>query len=162
MEDRAMDRASLRAAILAGRRRLEETLARYDDAAMLDRVDGEWTRKDVVAHLEAWQRRLVSLAARLRAGDPLPPSVGTDELNEQFFRTSRDRSVDDVRTGERDAYQAMLAAIDEATDEELFDGTHYRWTEGEPFASWFRENGDEHYDEHLEQLTRPARRDAAV
>jgi hypothetical protein len=151
-----MDRASLRAAIGAGRGRLEAALAEYDDAAMLERVDGEWTRKDVLAHLEAWERRLIALAATLRAGDPPPPNVETDALNEQFFQASRHRSVDDVRTRERDAYQQMLAVIDEAADEELFDGGHYRWTDGEPFASWFRENGDEHFDEHLEQLTRPA------
>ena len=157
-----MDRASLRGAIVAGRRRLEDALARYDDAAMLDRVDGAWTRKDVLAHLEAWERRLIALAATLRAGDPPPPNVETDALNEEFFRANRHRSVDDVRNGERDAYEQVLATIDEAADEELFDGTHYRWTEGEPFASWFRENGDEHFDEHLEQLTRPARSDAAT
>jgi hypothetical protein len=152
-----MDRANLRAAVVAGRDRLDATLARFDDAAMLERVEGEWTRKDVLAHLEAWERRLLTLVTALRAGDPLPPSVETDALNEQFFQANRDRSLDDVRSGERDAYERMLAAIDEATDEELFDGTHFRWTDGEPFASWFRANGDEHYDEHLEQLSRPAR-----
>ena len=51
----------------------------------------------------------------------------------------------------------MLAAIDRASDEELFDGTHFAWTNGDRFADWFRANGDEHYDEHLAQLTRPAR-----
>jgi hypothetical protein len=51
----------------------------------------------------------------------------------------------------------MLAAIDDASDEELFDGDHFGWTDGDPFADWFRGNGDEHYDEHLEQLGRTAR-----
>ena len=59
--------------------------------------------------------------------------------------------------GERAAYRAVLAAIEGATDEELFDAHHFGWTEGDPFADWFRGNTDEHYDEHLGQLTGPAR-----
>jgi hypothetical protein len=152
-----MDRSTLRAMIEAGREPLDRALASFDDAAMLERVDEEWTRKDVLAHLEAWERRVVDLLERLRAGDPLTERVETDELNAQFYARNRDRSLEDVRSGERQAYEAMLTELAGASDEELFDGSHFSWTEGDPFADWFRENGDEHYAEHLEQLSRPAR-----
>jgi hypothetical protein len=124
---------------------------------MAERVDDEWTRKDVLAHLEAWERRMVELVERLRAGDPLTDRTETDELNARFYVASRDRPLADVRSGERQAYERMIATIEGASDEELFDGNHFAWTEGEPLAGWFRGNGDEHYDEHLEQLSRPAR-----
>ena len=152
-----MTRTDLLDAIRTGRRKLDDTLAGFDDAAMAERIDGTWTRKDVVAHLDAWERRVVRLLEQLRSGAPSEPEVETDELNERYWRESRDRSLADVRAGEREAYDALLAAIDGATDEELFDGSHFAWTEGEPLAAWFRGNSDEHYDEHLEQLTRPAR-----
>ena len=152
-----MDRSSLRAAIEAGRARLDEALARYDDAAMLDRVDEEWTRKDVLAHLEAWERRVVGLLNGLRSGDLSDDTIETDELNARFHARDRDRALAEVRTSEAEAYRALLAAIDDASDEELFDGSHFAWTDGDPLAGWFRGNGDEHYDEHLEQLTRPPR-----
>jgi hypothetical protein len=152
-----MNRTELRDAIETGRRDLDRILAGFSDAEMADRVDETWTRKDVVAHLEAWERRVVELLDGLRTGGPTGESIETDELNEQFRARDRDRPLADVRAGERDAYAAMLAAIDDATDEELFDGGHFAWTEGEPLAAWFRGNGDEHYDEHREQLTRPAR-----
>jgi hypothetical protein len=152
-----VDRSTLRAAIEAGRIRLDDALARFDVAEMLDRIDDEWTRKDVLAHIEAWERRVVDLLERLRAGDPLTDRTETDELNAQFYARDRDRSLEGVRSGERAAYDAMLAALAGASDEELFDAGHFSWTEGDPFADWFRTNGDEHYDEHLEQLTRPAR-----
>ena len=101
-----------------------------------------------------------------RSGPAARPTTSyeTDELNAELYRRDRDRSLDDVRSGERDAYAAMLAALDGATDEELFDGTHFAWTEGDRFADWFRANGDEHYDEHLgaadptRPLSRAARR----
>ena len=154
---RRVNRTSLRATIEGGRQRLDEALADFDAASMLDRVDDEWTRKDVLAHLEAWERRVVELLAKLRAGDPLAERIETDELNARNYRRDRDRSLTDVRNGEQAAHEAMLAAIDAATEEELFDSGHFAWTEGEPLANWFRSNGDEHVDEHLEQLTRPAR-----
>ena len=149
-----MDRRSLRAMIEAGHARLDDALARLDDAAMDDRVDVEWTRKDVLAHIEAWERRVVGLIERLRAGDPPTERIETDELNARFHAADQHRSLANVRAGERAAYERMLAAIDEAADEELFDGSHFAWTDGDRLADWFRSNGDEHYDEHLEQLTR--------
>jgi len=152
-----MDRPTLRRHLDAGRQRLEGALAGVSDAAMLDRIDDEWTRKDVVAHLEAWERRATELLERLRAGDPLSDRVDTDELNARWFARDRERPLADVLAGERAAYDAMLVAIAGASDEELFDGGHFAWTEGDPFANWLRANGDEHIDEHLEQLTRPAR-----
>jgi hypothetical protein len=152
-----MDRSSLLASAAAGRDRLDAVLAGLDDDAMAERVDDEWTRKDVLAHLEAWERRMVELVERLRAGDPLTDRTETDEINARFYVASRDRSLADVRSGERQAYERMIATIEGASDEELFDGNHFAWTEGEPLAGWFRGNGDEHYDEHLEQLSRPAR-----
>jgi hypothetical protein len=152
-----MDRSTLRGAIEAGRARLDAALARYDDTSMLDRIDDTWTRKDVLAHLEAWERRVVDLLGRLRTGDVTHDAIETDELNARFYARDRDRALAEVRASEAEAYRTMLAAIDDASDEELFDGTHFAWTDGDPLAGWFRGNGDEHYDEHLEQLTRPPR-----
>jgi len=152
-----MNRTTLRDAIAAGRARLEATLAAFSDEAMLERIDDAWTRKDVLAHLEAWERRVVTLLEVLRAGAEPDDDGGTDQLNERFYRAGRDRALDDVRAGEREAYAAVLAAIDGASDEELFDGHHFAWTDGDPLADWFRGNTDEHFDEHREQLTRSAR-----
>ena len=152
-----MNHASLLAAITAGRDRLDAALASLSDEAMVERVDDVWTRKDVVAHLEAWERRVVDLLERLRAGGAPAERIETDALNASLYAADRDRSLEDVRSNERSAYRRLLAAIDGASDEELFDGGHFAWTEGDPLAFWFRGNTDEHYDEHLEQLTRPAR-----
>jgi hypothetical protein len=155
--DRVMNRTTLLATIAAGRERLDAALAGLAPEPMLDRIDETWTRKDVIAHLEAWERRVVEHLATLRSGGAPDGSVETDELNERFFTKNRDRPLDDVLAGERAAYRAVLAAIDGASYEELFDGHHFAWTEGDPLADWFRGNTDEHYDEHLEQLTRAAR-----
>jgi hypothetical protein len=152
-----MNRTILLATISAGRDRLDAALSDLADETMLDRIDETWTRKDVIGHLEAWERRVVENLVTLRGGGAPNGSVDTDDLNGRFFSLNRDRSLQDVLAGERDAYGSVLVAIDGATEEELFDGNHFGWTEGDPFADWFRGNTDEHYEEHLDQLTRAAR-----
>lgn len=152
-----MNRTILLATISAGRDRLDAAISDLADETMLDRIDETWTRKDVIAHLEAWERRVVENLVTLRGGGAPDGSVETDDLNGRFFTLNCDRSLENVLAGEHDAYRSVLAAIDDATDEELFDGNHFGWTEGDPFADWFRGNTDEHYDEHLDQLTRAAR-----
>jgi hypothetical protein len=152
-----MGKPTLLSHLLAGRERLDAALGRLRDEEMTDRIDDEWTRKDVLAHIEAWERRVVDLVDRLRAGEEPAERVETDELNARFYAADRDRPLADVRAGELAAFERLRAAIEGAADEELFDGSHFAWTEGDPLSDWFRSNGDEHYEEHLEQLTRPAR-----
>lgn len=152
-----MNRATLMSSITAGRDRLDAALAALSDAAMHDRIDDIWTRKDVLAHLEAWERRVVDLLDSLQAGVEPGERVETDELNARFHAANRDRSLEDVRSTERNAWVQLTTALEGATDEELFDGGHFAWTDGDRLADWFRGNTDEHYDEHLEQLLRPAR-----
>src|SRR4051794_15771508 len=107
-----MDKPTLLSQIRAGRSRVDAAVAGIPDAAMADRVDDEWTRKDVLAHIEAWERRVVELLEQLRAGDPMTDREETDDVNARFFVRDHDRSLSDVRAGEQDAYERMLAAIE--------------------------------------------------
>ena len=149
-----MDRTTLRALIEAGRARFDETLAGFSDAAMLERIDDEWTRKDVVAHVEAWERRVVQLFEALRVGG------ATDES----YETTNSTPSLPARPG------PVARHVRPASGGARRDARGARWrrrgalrrhafrrTNGDRFADWFRANGDEHYDEHLGQLTRPAR-----
>jgi hypothetical protein len=152
-----MDRQALMFELYAGRERLRAALATIPDRAMLDRVDDEWTRKDVVAHLAAWERRLVDLFERLRRGEWPDEAYETDELNARMHALDRERTLDDVRVIEEAAWSTFLAAVEGMTDEELFEARHFGWTQGDPFVEWVTANANGHIDEHLEQLTRPAR-----
>jgi hypothetical protein len=149
-------RRRLLSSIQAGRARLLEALAELDDEAMLDRVDEEWTRKDVLAHLGAWEQRVVDLFAILRAGEEPADAEETDALNARLQAAHRDLPLDLVRRSEDEAWQRLLAVVEGAQDAELFDGERFAWTGGDPFADWIHANTDEHYQEHLDQLTRPA------
>jgi hypothetical protein len=143
--------------LYAGRERLRAALATLPDRAMLDRVDDEWTRKDVVAHIGAWEHRLVDLLERLRRGETPEDEMETDELNARMYAADKDRSLADVLRRETADWDRFVTAVEGMTDEELLDPQAFGWTEGDPFVEWVTGNANEHIDEHLEQLTRPAR-----
>lgn len=151
-----MERRELLGNLEAGRERLLRALASLPVAAMDERVDEAWTRKDVVAHLEAWERRVIDLFEALRRGEMPSDGPETDELNARFHVESRDRPLADVLAGEAAAWASLIALVERATDAELFDPDHFAWTEGDPFVGWINGNAHDHIDEHLEQLTRPA------
>jgi len=152
-----MDRTTLFIELYAGRERLRAALASLSESAMLDRIDDEWTRKDVIAHLGAWEHRLIDVLERLRRGEWPEDTEETDALNARFYENDRDRLLDDVLLRETADWDRFIEAIEGMTDEELFDPRRFPWTEGDPFVEWVTGNASEHIDEHLEQLTRPAR-----
>jgi hypothetical protein len=74
-----------------------------------------------------------------------------------MYAADVDRSVADVLRRETADWDRFVTAIEGMTNEELFDPQTFGWTEGDPFVEWVTANANEHIDEHLEQLTRPAR-----
>jgi hypothetical protein len=152
-----MDRTTLFIELYAGRERLRAAMASLPPTALLDRIDDEWTRKDVIAHLGAWERRFVDLIATLRRGGEPDEAYETDDLNARLFAADRDRSLADVLSRETSDWDRFVETVESMTDEELFDERHYAWTQGDPLVEWVTANANEHIDEHLEQLTRPAR-----
>jgi hypothetical protein len=155
---RAMDRTDLLTTMADGRAALRITLAPLTNAEMEVPVNGAWSRRDVLAHLEAWERRVAALFETLRSGaDPGAVSDGeeTDVLNARFFEEGRHRTLADVRRGEEDAYQSLARLVEDAPEDDLFDPERFAWTEGRPFCDWILGNTAEHYAEHLDQLAPP-------
>jgi len=96
-------------------------------------MDG-WTRKDVVAHVEWWNGHSSDVLAGVRSGvDPYP---GDDEpwdpdaWNARILAENRDRSSVDVLAGEAAAFERLVAAVEGATDEELFAEDPHPWLDG--------------------------------
>ena len=80
-------------------------------------VNGDWTMKDIVAHLTGWNRWL---ALRLQAAarsesKPLPPwpthLQTDDEINAWIYASYRGRSVPEVLEETHRVFQELLAVI---------------------------------------------------
>jgi hypothetical protein len=151
-----MDRATLLDSVTTQRTTFEATLAAITGEAWNEPVNDAWTRKDVLAHIEAWERRAVDLHRLLAAGespDEIGPGETTDEFNARTFLENRDRPLDDVRRGEAEAYAALLALAGSMLEADLFDATRFPWLQGDAFSGVVTTNSIEHWADHQDHLT---------
>jgi hypothetical protein len=128
----------------------------FSDEALLEPVMGEWTRKDLVAHVEYWERHSADVIEALRGGRDLydgRPQPSTDEQNERAWLDSREVPAAEVRQRERDAWERLLRVLEDAEEHELFDPGRYPAMEGQALAEMVREDTTAHYAEHLPHLT---------
>jgi hypothetical protein len=101
-------------------------------------VAGEWSIKDIVAHLTGWRRRTVGrFQAELR-NEPLPPPLWPshlqtdDEINAWIYAANRDRPLSDVLSDSRDVFAQLVQTLDAFPEADLLDPTRFSWLGGEP------------------------------
>jgi hypothetical protein len=105
-----------------------------DDKKTMPGANGEWSVKDVLAHLHAWHCLLETWYAEGMAGEkPEMPAPGytwktTPQLNEQIFQDHRNESLDLVLQNLKDTHSKVLDIIHRHSDEELFTRKRYQWT----------------------------------
>jgi hypothetical protein len=131
------------------------------DERLLEPVMGEWTGKDLLAHMASWHDHSVLVIQGLRAGrlpyDDADPANTTDALNE---RTRREHLADPPELTRRafdESFTRLLAALEPLTDDELFANDRWPWLGGEALVEMILWDSSRHYEahrEHLEPLSR--------
>lgn len=137
--------------ISSGRKELDELLHQIsDDQMLLAVLPGNWSIKDLLAHFEWWAKRAANLYRFLSRGQTPPDEdIEIDQLNARVYAENQNRSLDNVRREEREAYQALLALATEAPEADLFEPNRFAWTQGNPFVNWIINNSYSHYAEHI-------------
>ena len=118
-------------------------------------VVGEWSIKDVLAHITAWQTRLIT--AMFKAEKGFTPyttdgDITVDQLNAQFYQEMKDRSFDQVWDDLDSSYHQILTRLGNWKEQDLFDPKRFKWMEGQPFAENIAGDSYEHYAEHVAQI----------
>jgi len=122
-------------------------------------VNGDWTMKDMIAHLTGYQPRVnANLQAALR-GEPEPPPPWPahlqtdDEINAWIYETNRRRSLDQVLDESRRIVQQFLDLVKEFPEdvqiEQVHQGTrvyHLVWLNGQRYQPG--ELFDHFHDDH--------------
>ncbi|HEX4204626.1 MAG TPA: DinB family protein [Ktedonobacteraceae bacterium] len=133
----------------------EALLAPLSEAQLTESgVSGDWSLKDILAHLATWQGRAAQIfeAAQHNQQPQLTPSIKTDEEIDQFnnttFAANRSRPLAEVKQDFHASYQQLLAATEALGEGDLFDPGRFAWMEGN--ALWTTAEGDTfgHYNEH--------------
>lgn len=86
-------------------------------------VNGEWSMKDIVAHLTGWNRRLVDRLQAAGRRDPEPPPhwpaqlQTEDEINAWIYKSNHGRSVREVLDESHQVFQELFAVMEGLPDE---------------------------------------------
>lgn len=81
-------------------------------------VNGDWSMKDIVAHLTGWQPRVNAslLAAQRGESEPPPPWPSElqtdDEINAWIYESNRGRSVREVLDETQQVFQHLLVVVE--------------------------------------------------
>lgn len=112
---------------------------------------GDWSAKDVLAHLVEWEQMVLSwYRAGLRGEIPELPAPGykwnqTPQLNQMIYEKHRDRLLSDVMEQFNDSHQEILGVIKALPDEELFTVGRYAWTQKNTMGAYFVSATSSHY-----------------
>ena len=129
-------------------------------------VAGEWSIKDVVAHLTAWRRRTVGRLEAAARGEPEPATEWPanlkedDDINAWFHERDRAKSVSQVLSESRRVFEQLASAVEKLPEDVLADPARLPWLQGAPItgASFFSHFHDEHEADMRAWLSRqPAR-----
>jgi hypothetical protein len=102
---------------------------------------GDWTFKDLVAHLTGWRSRSLQRLEAAVNGQPEPPPAwpthlqSDDEINDWFHEANRERLLGEVIADSRETYARLKEIVQMLPDEALKDPNRFTWTEGTSLGS---------------------------
>ena len=143
------------------REALEAVLSGISDESMLEPgVQGDWSGKDLLAHITVWEQRMVRWIRESLCGET--PEIAQegftwddlDRMNEETYQENKDRPLDEVQAEFRASYQEAFATVEGMTEEDLFDGDRFAWRSGDPLLQMVAANTWWHYKEHREDIER--------
>lgn len=117
-------------------------------------VRGEWSGKDILAHVAAWEARALHLVDSGFAGRT-PDLLGwsdIDQYNAEIWRRNREKSLDEVREVARRAHGELVARIAAATDDDLARLDRVPWLGGAPAWTVVAYNTFDHYPRHARRI----------
>ena len=145
--------------------RFEELLTAVGSARMATAgVSGHWSVKDIVAHVEAYERALVTWLQEAQAGrvyvDPLLDRPDLDVRNAAVYEANRSQEAAEILQTFRQTWDELVAQVELLTEEELTDAGRSAWFVvprwGRPQSLWqcIANDSYEHHQQHIPDIQR--------
>jgi len=154
-----ISKAELLERIHSHRKDLEDSLARLSDEQLVQPgVQGEWSVKDILAHITIWEQRMIRwVGETLRGQIPEMPAPGMtwddlDQLNERTYLENRDRDLSEVLDDFHQSYPKVLEVIESIPEEDMIDPNRFEWRGGAPLWKMLAANTWWHYRMHDESI----------
>ena len=126
-----MDRSHLLKRLEEAWNALQASYAGLSDSEMLELgVTGDWSIKDIIAHVTAWEEEsLAHLPLVLAGGKPPRYSVtygGIDAFNAQMTEQKRSLSLPEVLRQRDDVHRRLIAFIEGVSEDQFIRETRFR------------------------------------
>ena len=127
-----------------------------DQALQEPGVVGDWSVKDVMSHISAWEAELVKLLWQAKQGQK-PTSVhfsdkSVDELNALWYQETHSRPLDRVLADFSAVRRQTNRRVEAFSESELNDDKRFPWLRGHPLWKWVASDSFEHEEEHAAQI----------
>ena len=149
---RAQSKSQLLSESQKERQALEEFLATLTPEQMIQPgLLGDWSAKDVLAHLYEWEQMVLGwLASSQRGENPHVPAEGfkwsqLPALNEVIREKHSARSLEEILSLFRDSYQKVTQTIENLPEDILFTPGLYPWMNKNTLGAYFVSCTSSHY-----------------
>lgn len=152
-----MNKNELLKALDEGRENFLEAIENLDDEHLhLPGVTGEWSVKDLLAHLSRWESELVKLLWQLGQGQR-PTTVqfsheGMDAINARWQDAAHERPLEQVLEDFHAVRTQTIRRVEDFSDQELGLPGRYRWLKGKALWEWVASDSFEHENEHAAEI----------
>ena len=158
MSKKIMNTNELLSSLETSRKRIVEAINDFSDLEMIEAATlGDWSIKDVLAHIVAWEAELVTALARDVAQNKRPTLLdNTDEqtqkLNLKWYAENKDRPLDRVRDDFNGVRKQLIRQIINFNEKDFIDPKKYKWLNGKTLADYIADYANGHDEEHIEAL----------
>jgi len=123
---------------------------------------GQWSVKDVIAHVTAYEQWLVTWLASAKRGVLPKPSIvnspDVDARNALIYEANKHRPLPDVMDDAEQVFRALISEVESLPDGDLSNERRTAWfiepfwKESIPLYQAIADDSYEHYHEHLPSL----------
>lgn len=136
-------KATILKRLQAERRRLEQNISSLSQADMLQPgVVGDWSIKDVLAHLADWEAHMPAWVEAARLGSPVDtPEPGLtwkqlDIFNERVYERHRQQPLDEVLEYFHTTHNQFMSMVEAMPEAEMLEPGRFAFTGKAAVYSW--------------------------
>ncbi len=148
-----MNPKDLLRALADTRAQTEAALAGLTEDQLIDPgVIGDWSVKDILAHLTAWEAELVTLLVKVKRGQKptWPTPTEFDDLNAKWHKETKNRPLDRVLADWRGVRKQTVRQVEGLTEADL--NQKWGWLRNRVAHDLIASNSCRHEAEHLAQI----------
>lgn len=153
-----MNKTELLEALEDSHQELVEMLEDLPDEVLLSPgVSGDWSIKDILAHLVHWEGQTVTLLFQVLRGIDQPTTAhfedeGIDALNARWREESQARSIEAIWSDFIGVRKQMIRRVSELSEKDLTDQDRFSWMKGAPLIELILRDTVEHEEDHADAI----------